>query len=139
MPRVITLGKEGLLADPDLKIDYLMASFFFSKHSQTTLYRGNITSLTKLIQLHGNDPLTMKRELEDALIKYLRKYFPSVDITVTVEDPDEPGIKLQLNGMVSNETSIQINPISIGYSLYTRDSIVKSIIKLTTGEAILTT
>lgn len=138
MARVITLGKEGLLADNDLKIDYLMSSYFFSKYSQTSLYRGSIKSLTKIIQQHGNDPLAMKSALEDSLTTYLNNFFQSVSISVTVEDPDAAGTILLLNGIVSSAESIQVNPVSLGYSLLTRDSTVKKIINITNGTDLLT-
>lgn len=128
---VVTLGKEGILSDVNLKIDYLMCCYFFSKYSQTTLYRGLISSLTKEIQLYGNDDIDITRELTTSLTAYLQKYFTSVKVDISVEDHD-PGINLQINAIVSDGDSIDSSPASVGYSLLTNDSKLRSIVNINT-------
>lgn len=132
---VITLGKEGFIADVDRKVDYLMCCFFFSKHSQSTLYRGNITSLTKQIQLYGSDEIDIVKELQQTLQDFLAKFFTSVTVEIKPDETD-PGISLQIDAIVSDGTSIDINPTSVGYSLSINNSKLKSIVNIKTSETI---
>jgi len=127
---VITLGKEGLIADVDRKVDYLMCCYFFSKHSQTTFYVGQISSLTKIIQMYGDDAIDVTRELQLDLQEYLQKFFTSVQVEIKADDTD-PGISLQIDAIVSDGESINTNPTSVGYSLSINNSKLKSIVNMT--------
>lgn len=134
---VATLGKEGVINDVDRKIDYLMCCFFFSKFSQSTLYRGRVTSLGKLLQMYGDNDLNIREEIETSLKAFLVKFFTTVNVTVTIEDNgDNPGIKLLLEAIVSDETSITPVSTSVGYSLLTKDSKLKSIIRQMDGATV---
>ena len=136
--RVATLGPEGLTADIDRSIDYVMCCFFYSKHSQTVLYRGKITSLTKLIQMYNSDPSAIRMEIEAKLGNFLRKWFDSAQVTVRLEDTgDDPGIKLRIDAIISTNENINVNATSVGYSLYTRDSTLKTLINLSNGSTLI--
>jgi len=135
---VITLGKEGKLDDPDLKIDYIMNCYFFSKYSQSTLFAGKITSLTKVIQMYGDDAISIRKEVEESLQAFLNKFFTTASVEVTVEDTGvNPGIKLQINAIVSDGASISPNSYSVGYSLMVKDSTLKSILNIQTRQELL--
>jgi hypothetical protein len=127
---VITLGKEGTIADVDRKVDYLMCCYFFSKHSQTTFYLGQVSSLTKIIQMYGDDAIDIQRELQLDLQEFLQKFFTSVQVEISVDDV-EPGISLQIDAIVSDGESINTNPTSVGYSLSINNSKLKSIVNMT--------
>lgn len=127
---VITLGKEGTIADVDRKVDYLMCCYFFSKHSQTTFYMGKVSSLTKIIQMHGDDAIDVTRELQLDLQEFLQKFFTSVQVEIKADDT-EPGISLQIDAIVSDGESINTNPTSVGYSLSINNSKLKSIVNMT--------
>lgn len=127
---VITLGKEGTIADVDRKVDYLMCCYFFSKHSQTTYYMGKISSLTKIIQMYGDDAIDVTRELQLDLQEFLQKFFTSVQVEISADDT-EPGISLQIDAIVSDGESINTNPTSVGYSLSINNSKLKSIVNMT--------
>lgn len=133
---VMTLGKEGVLRDPDLKIDYLMCCFFFSKYSQSTLFRGRVSSLMKLIQMYGNHPVSIQQELEASLQSFLAKWFTTASVSVNIDPDVDPGISLRINAIVSDEDSIDTDPRSVGYSLMTKDSMLKSIVNITNGKTI---
>lgn len=136
---ILGLGKEGVIADIDIKIDYLMCSFFFAKHSQTTLYRDNVTSLAKIIQLFGDDDLTISGEVQSELQKFLAKFFSSATVIVTVEDDgDDPGISLKVEASVTDSTAAGSTSTSVGYSLTTRDSALKSIVNVSNGTVVYT-
>jgi hypothetical protein len=128
---VLTLGKAGGVQDIDLKIDYLMCSYFFSKYSQTTYFAGNIKSLTKIIQQYGNDPFAIASELKKDIYNFLSLGFTNVSIDVTLDTTTTgPGINLLINGIVSDGDSIDVDSRSIGYSLSTKDSNLKSILDI---------
>jgi hypothetical protein len=137
---ILGLGKEGVIADIDIKIDYLMCSFFFAKHSQTTLYRDNVTSLAKIIQLYGDDDLTIAGEVQSELQKFLGKFFSSATVNVSVEeDGDDPGINLKVEATVTDSTASGTTTASVGYSLTTRESALKSIVNVSNGTVVYTT
>lgn len=134
---VITLGKAGVLKDPDAKIDYLMCCYFFTKYSQTTLFPGMLTSLTKTIQMYGNDPISIRREIQSDLSNFLKKFFTTAAVEVKIEDSgDDPGINLLIDAIVSDGDSIIPSSRSVGYSLMTKDSTLKSIVDVTNGKTI---
>lgn len=135
--RVATLGKQGFTSDTDQNIDYLMCCFFFSKYSQSTLYRTKVFSLTKLIQLYGDDPYAIRKELEGALQEFLGKFFTSASVTVGLEDTgNDPGISLLITAIVSNGDGLEANGTSVGYSLVTKNSKLKTITDRNNGTAI---
>lgn len=135
---IVGLGKEGAISDIDIKIDYLMCSFFFAKHSQSILYRGKISSLTKVIQLYGDDDLTISSELQSELQSFLNKFFTTAMVTVSVEETTDnsPGIRLKVDAVVSDTTSTSPSSTSVGYSLTTRESALKAIVNSLSGEEI---
>jgi hypothetical protein len=131
---ILGLSKEGVIADIDVKIDYLMCCFFFAKHSQTTLYRENITSLAKIIQQFGDDDLTIPGEIQQELQKFLARFFTTATVTVSIEEDDsDPGINLKIDAKVTDTTTAGTVSTSIGYSLTTRDSALKSIVNVSNG------
>jgi hypothetical protein len=80
------LDENGWLTEPAPKADQLMAWYFVSEESQTSLYLGSITSLPAQIQKYGNDPLLLQTNVGSDLEKYFGRYFDQVaaDITVNV-------------------------------------------------------
>lgn len=131
---ILGLGKEGVISDIDVKIDYLMCCFFFAKHSQSTLYRNSISSLSKIIQQYGDDDLTISGEVQSELQKYLAKFFTTALVIVSVEDDgDDPGINLKVEATVTDSNASGTVSTSIGYALMTRDSALKSIINTSNG------
>lgn len=137
---ILGLSKEGLISDIDVKIDYLMCCFFFAKHSQSTLYRGAISSLSKIIQQYGDDDLTIAGEVQNELQKYLSKFFATATVVVNVEDtPDDPGITLRCEASVTDNTADGVKATSIGYALTTRDSALKSIVNVSNGTTVYMT
>lgn len=131
---ILGLGKEGVISDIDIKIDYLMCCFFFAKHSQTTLYRNNLTSLAKIIQLYGDDDLTIPGEIQSELQKFLARFFSNATVNVSIEDDgDDPGINLKVEATVTDSTAAGTTSTSVGYALTTRDSALKSIVNVSNG------
>lgn len=135
---VVTLGPQGIIRDINKAIDYLMCCFFWSKFSQSTIYRGRVTSLTKIIQMKSTDATGLRLDIESKLTTFLQRWFTSVQVTVTEEDNGiDPGIKLQIDAIVSTEGDINSNSVSVGYSILTRDSKLKELINISNGTSLI--
>lgn len=130
---VATLGLEGIVRDPNAQVDYLMCCFFFTQVSQGNIFQ-NLTSLPKLIQEFGNNQTLIRKEVEDTLNVFLRRYFQSVSVAVRATDEAYPGISLQIEAIVSTGPDIEQNSVSVGYSLLTRDSQLKRIVRDNNGD-----
>lgn len=130
---VPTLDPAGFITGLATKVDKLFLYYFFSKDSQTVLYRGKINSLTKLIQLYGNEPLQIKDQLKQNLTAYLRDFFTDVKVEVDVEDGEGDGIILRLNAMVRDSGAGDADYVSVGWLLATTQSQVRTITDLTNG------
>ena|SRR5690554_1100332 len=133
---IMGLGKEAVIADPDAKIDYLMCTFFFAKHSQTTLCQGKVTSLPKILQEWGDHPVYVMKYIEEELQKFLGRFFTTVYVTVRSDNDDETTdiTTLILDLIVSDEKSVDLSSRSVGYSLQTKDSKFVSIMNMTSGQ-----
>lgn len=86
VPTLSSIGWKNEIRD---KIDTLMSYFFYSDYSQSNVYLGNITSLPKIIEEHGNNELNIKTEMEYKLQTYLGRYFDAVEIDVKVNIPED--------------------------------------------------
>lgn len=135
--KVATLGMEGFLEDINLKIDYLMCCYFYSKFKQSTLYRDKIVSLSKTLQMHGHDAIEAKMAMQADLQDYLSKFFTTAFAEVTnLTAEDDPGINLQINAIVSEQGTIEGNSVSVGYSVFSKDSMLKQLINRSNGTTI---
>lgn len=134
---VLTLGPEGRLSDINLKIDYLMCCFFFSKASQTVLFIDKISSLPKVIQAAGSDEIRVAQDMTDALQAFLSRNFEEVSVDIRVDQSVYPGISLQMNLMVSDTGSVRTGGTSVGYSLMINDSKLKSLLNITTNKSLI--
>lgn len=137
---IITLGREGVIQDPAKKIDWLMCCFFFSKHSQSTLMFGKITSLTKILQLYTDDPSGVKQALQTKLTTYLERAFTRVQVDVstqTLEEEGKGGIAISLDIIVSDDTDVNKGSISVGYALTYQSTILREILEKHSGRNLL--
>lgn len=137
---IITLGREGVISDPAKIIDWLMCCFFFSKHSQTTLMFGKVTSLTKILQMHTDDPSGLRETLQRRLTAFLERAFTRVQVdvsTATLEEEGKGGISVSLDIIVSNEGDINRGTISVGYSLTYQSTVLREILEKHSGRNLL--
>lgn len=134
---IITLGRTAVITDIHESIDWVMSCFFFSKHSQSRLFRGKISSITKLIQQYGNDPTELKTNVDRVLNAFLGNFFEQVDLSVSVnEDEDTGNLNLIIDANVTNSTSTGGTMTSVGYSLTYYDSILRKVLETTSGRTL---
>lgn len=85
---VPSLSLSGFINELRDKSDRLMSYFFYSDASQSNVYLGEVSSLPDIIQKYGNDKDSIATEMDDALQKYLERYFDIVEVEVKINIPE---------------------------------------------------
>ncbi len=131
---VPSLSASGWVTEIAEKADKLFANFFVSDYSQSNFYRGTITSLPYMVRQWGNDRHKLGPEMEDALHRYLSRYFEEVQVTVNITtdnnatDP-ENSLSIEVDALVSEGGKRH----SIGHLISTMESKVVNIMKINNG------
>ena len=68
----------------------LMDSFLVTEHSQSHMYRDNITSLTYLVQQYGSEPDALAEHTRANLQNHLSRYFDEVQVNTSTTNLDGP-------------------------------------------------
>lgn len=127
------LDANGFSTDLPIKADEAMSNFYITQRSQSDSFRGQVVSLSHLIQQHGNDPRTLQTETQRILGSYLERQFDGVDLRVTTEVTG-PSIDLQIDAILRDGDD-QINLV---HAVTYTNSKIKSIIDLqNTGKEII--
>lgn len=90
--KVPSLSAAGWLTELAERADALMAYYLTSEHSQSYIYRDNITSLPYHIKQHGANPSRLESVVETDLLTYFRRHFEDAEISASTDnpDPDDP-------------------------------------------------
>lgn len=84
-----TLSGEGFLTDPSRILNTSFAHTLASDVLQSSIYCGEITSMTDIIVENQANPLKLIDKLESSYTKFYNKIFDSTDVTATyVNNPD---------------------------------------------------
>jgi hypothetical protein len=97
MTRLPTLTPAGWVNDVVSMGVKLMDYFLVTEHSQSHMYRGNITSMTYLVQQHGNRPEALSEHTRANLQIHLARYFDEVQVNTTVNGFDSPDGRYNLS------------------------------------------
>lgn len=92
-----TLSSDDWVEGTEKKADYLLAHFFESDYSQTSLYLGRISSLSWVIQEGNNDMNRTLSLLRATINDYLSRYFESVETEVSINQDNQPSSYVFLN------------------------------------------
>ena len=133
---IATLGREGVITDPAKGLNYIMSCFFFSKFSQTVIYKGNVISLSNIIKQAGDDPLQLTRALEESITSLLDRYFKTVRVTVNATSGDSPEISVDLQVSVIPNNGTTKDMIDMGYALTVEDTTFKKIVNQLNNEVL---
>jgi len=95
------LSGEGWLQDPTLIMTRLFSHMFLTDHSQSNVYRGNVTSLQYVLSQHGQNPTELTSEVEKAVKLYYSRYFSNVDVSFTLNDGASEGAKMAFDLHIS--------------------------------------
>lgn len=127
-----SLSSKGWITEIAEKCDMLLSYFFISDHSQTYLYKNNVTSLPYLIQQHGHEKNKLNNEIEKALFVYLKRYFDDVLIETSVQEDEKEKSKLDITiDIIINEDGKRH---SLGRLIRSLNSKIVEIIKVNNGE-----
>lgn len=102
----------GWISDPALKADYLIGCFFVNQPSQSYVYRGQIRSITGLVQKYGNSPLRMQESTKVALAQFLEGAFDQVSVDCKVDT-----VNTQVLGRMDVTVTCQVTDNGATYSL----------------------
>lgn len=131
--QIVTLS--GVITDPRAGLNYIMSCFFFSKVSQTVLFKDSVISLPALIKKYGNDPIDMASAVESNLDTLLRRYFSMVSVEAEGVD-DGANINLEIRGYVTTKDSTGDVRLDLGYILASREGSFRKIVDQLNDEVI---
>jgi hypothetical protein len=80
---VPSLSTLGWVTDPVNKMDLLLSHFYLSDYNQTYLYKGNVSSLPRIIEEFGTEINEVIRALQQTTQSYLSSYYDSVNVEVS--------------------------------------------------------
>lgn len=88
MTSLPTLTPAGWVSDVVSMAVKLMDYFLVTERSQSHMYRGNITSMTYLVQQHGSQPEALADVARTQLQNHLSRYFDEVQVNTSVDGFD---------------------------------------------------
>lgn len=83
-----TLSEVGNVYDPVQKVEWIFADYIASKHSQSILFFGQVSSLIFDEYRGQYDGFLTSQEIEQSLNKLYSAYFDSVEISVFDDSKD---------------------------------------------------
>lgn len=83
------MGAYGWCEDDDPKLDTLLAHAYTCNFSQSQIFYGSVCSISKIFQENRANPAALAARLSEAFTTYLSKFFETVDVKATVDNPDE--------------------------------------------------
>jgi hypothetical protein len=105
---VPVLGTQGFVDDDVIKFTQLLMNYMVTDHSQSTVFAGQLYSLSKEMQASGNSPPKFMQNLRSSLSTYLGLYYGNTDVSVSevpITDPakqDESHVLLSVRIIASN-------------------------------------
>lgn len=127
---LLSLSSKGVLHSVAERLDVKFAYYLVSKASQSPLYQsGQVRSLAKSIQLTGNDPTALKRQIEEDLTFLYTGLFDNVQVTVTILDQASDGtnrLAIQMDIIVTDQGT----SYSAGAQIYTINGVVQRLAEL---------
>lgn len=87
--RVFASLSKGWVGGSLEKIDSILNCWLLSDYSQSEVFHGHITSLTKMIAKHGHDPETFVSTSTTALEQFLNRYYDNVLVDITYKYLEE--------------------------------------------------
>lgn len=93
-----SLSADGWITSSSLKLDDLLADFYYAEYSQTAVFPGHVASLPYIIQNNRNDPTATAAAVDRTLRSYLDRYFDTVSVSCTASfddpTPNKAAIKI---------------------------------------------
>lgn len=128
---VPTLSSKGYIYTAEEKIDHLLAYALLSNASQTSLFRGEISSLQELIQRTQGDRISLQSQADMMFNRYFSRYFDDVQTEIAVLDDPTDGRKLRLRIFISVREGDRT--ISVGTVAQYMDGVFKGVVRINEG------
>lgn len=128
---VPTLSSKGYIRTTQEKIDHLLAYALLSNASQSTIFRGEITSLQELIQRTQGDRVGLQAQCDTLFNGYFSRYFDDVATDIQVQDDPKDGRKLILRIYIQVRDGNKT--ISVGHSIQFLDGQFQKVIRNNEG------
>lgn len=127
---VPTLGTQDFITDSANKFAQIFTDFLISDYNQTYLYPGEVTSAPYLVQQAGSDQNVQVRVFQDALSKYLRRYYDDVTVTVSVADLIDPALQGGTNLSVIIQVTENTTQTTYGRMITTANNTITNVTNL---------
>lgn len=127
---VPVLGTQSFVSDSANKFNQLITDIFVADYNQSLIYASNVTSISRMLQLSGNDANKIVTIFTSQLRTYFSRYYDNVNVSVSVDDdtdsdkPDALIIKLVVSIQESDQES------TYGYLLKTASGNLDKLIKI---------
>ena len=128
---VPTLSSKGYVYTTEEKIDHLLAYALLSNASQSSLFRGEVTSFQELIQRTQGDRIALQSQADMALGNYFSRYFDDVVTEIVVLDDPDDGRKIRLRIYISVRDGERT--VSVGTVAQFMDGIFKTVVRINEG------
>ena len=130
---VPSLSGEGWINSLERKADKLFTDFYTSDFNQTSLYPGQVANMQRVIELYGNDMISLCLKMRDTLEIYLGRYYTDVRVTVDSDDITSDNQTGKINLKVDIRVTEDGKPYSFGALIETLDSKFQNVTKLNNG------
>lgn len=128
-----SLDSEGWVTNIDQLIDRVLSYTFLSDASQSTMFKGYITSVQAIIQKNGDDALGLQEDMRMGLDNTFRRWFDKIEIDVRVQDV-VPG-SAQLNIEIYLEVSYRGESRKVASVAEFYNGIFRRIVDINEGRA----
>lgn len=108
-----TLSEQGYIFDPVQKIEIIFADYLAAKHSQSTMFSGQISSLS-FDEFSGNyDRYRTPELIQNSLTKLYGAYFDSANIEVTDNSKTDSNVtEVKIVGeLIDGDQTYQLNEV----------------------------
>ena len=89
MTALPVLGPDGWATSAQKILDYAIAHMYACDASQTALFPGMVSSITKVIKDEQGVLERARGEIEDMITRYLGRYFAKVEVNVSIYDSED--------------------------------------------------
>lgn len=130
-PAIFTLGNNGVVTDPNTRLQYAFAHMFEANHSQSPTNPNFVMSIQYTASVYGNDPQEFAIQLQSQLRGYFGRLFPEepAQVEVTV-DSTESEAKYTLRialAVVEQGRTYQLNQAVFYNGAETTERLLKAI------------
>ena len=100
------LGGAGWISDPAQQLNTMMAYAITSNYSQSTIYKGKVTSIPYILAQYQNNQAELVSHLQSSLTEYFYPVFDSVTVDVSADLPDARRYNIYITIEVTKDSKV---------------------------------